>query len=216
MVTAPTDVDPVSQERVNGLVGETLPQGCWNDDEYLWLTDRCRRLVEFTDGYFEMPPTPTRGHQRILAFLYSALHGFIVAKGGEALFAPLRLRIRRGKFREPDLLALGDAQDSRNADRYWTGADLVMEVVSASDPDRDLVAKRRDYAEAAIPEYWIVDPRTKTITILKLEAGEYAEHCASGCGERAASLVFPTFAVDVADVFAAAGPSTNEPKGDQP
>ena len=207
---------PVSQERVNGLVGETLPQGCWRDDDYLWLTDRCRRLVEFTDGYLEVPPFPTCGHQRILAFLYSALHGFLVSKGGEALFAPLRLRIRRGKFREPDLLALVDAQDSRNADRYWTGADLVMEVVSASDPDRDLAAKRRDYAEAAIPEYWIVDPRTSIITVLKLEAGEYAEHCASGCGERATSLVFPTFAVDVDHVFAAAGPRIKEPKGDQP
>ena len=85
MVTAPTDVDPVSQEGVNGLAGETLPQGCWNDDDYLWLTDRCRRLVEFTDGYLEMPSFPTRGHQRILAFLHSVLHGFLVAKGGEAL-----------------------------------------------------------------------------------------------------------------------------------
>ena len=111
---------------------------------------------------------------------------------------------------------MGDANDARNADRYWTGADLVMEVVSASDPDRDLVAKRRDYAEAASPEYWIVDPRTKTITVLKLEAGEYVEHCASGCGERAASLVLPTFAAEVDHVFAAAGASINEPKGDQP
>ena len=39
-----------------------------------------------------------------------------------------------------------------------------VEVVS---PDEDLVHKRRDYAEAAVPEYWIVDPGTEAITVLK-------------------------------------------------
>ena len=47
----------------------------------------------------------------------------------------------------------------RNQDRFWLGADVVVEVVSPDDLGRDLVVKRADYAEAAIPEYWIVDPR---------------------------------------------------------
>lgn len=41
------------------------------------------------------------------------------------LVAPLRLRVREGKFREPDLLVLLDARDPRRSNRYWTGADLV-------------------------------------------------------------------------------------------
>ena len=60
--------EAVSQARVNGLVEEVLPQGCWSDDDYLWLTDHTRRLVEFTDGYLEILPMPSRGRQRILAF----------------------------------------------------------------------------------------------------------------------------------------------------
>ena len=45
--------------------------------------------------------------------------------------------------------------------KYPSGADLVMEVVSGGREDRkrDLVTKRRDYARANIPEYWIVDPQ---------------------------------------------------------
>ena len=39
----------------------------------------------------------------------------------------------------------------------------------------DLVDKRRDYAEAGIPEYWIVDPRGETITVLGLRRGAYLE-----------------------------------------
>ena len=39
----------------------------------------------------------------------------------------------------------------RNQDRFWLGADVVVGVVSPDDPGRDLVVKRADYAEAAIP-----------------------------------------------------------------
>ncbi len=194
----------VSQARVNGLVEEVLPQGRWTDDDYLWLTDHTRRLVEFTDGYLELLPMPTRGHQRILAFLYSAFQAFLQPAGGEALFAPLRLRVRSGKFREPDLLLVRDAHDARSGDRFWTGADAVVEVVSPDHPERDLVDKRNDYAEAAIPEYWIVDPRADTITVLELGEGGYVEHGVYGRGERASSPTFPGFAVDVGGVFDAA------------
>lgn len=77
------------------------------------------------------------------------------------LFAALRLRVRPGKYREPDLLVLRNANDPRGEDRFWLGAELVLEVVSPDKPDRDLVTKRADYAEGAIPEYWIVDPRSE-------------------------------------------------------
>ena len=63
----------------------------------------------------------------------------------------LRLRDRPGKFREPDLLLLRDRTDRRCQDRFWEGADLVVEVVSPDNPDRALVEKRADYAEGRHP-----------------------------------------------------------------
>ena len=203
MAAAPAGA--VSQEQVNGLLGEVLPQGSWRDDDYLWLTDRSRHLVEFTDGYLELLPMPSRGHQRILAFLFMAFRQFLAPLGGEALFAPLRLRIRDGKFREPDLLAVRRVQDARSGSRFWIGADVVVEVVSPDGAERDRVQKRDDYAEAAIPEYWIVDPQTETVSVLELEAGGYVEHGAYGRGDRAASSALAGFSVDVALVFDAAG-----------
>jgi len=195
----------ISQTQVNGLVSEVLPQGCWQDDDYLWLTDRSPRLVEFTDGYLELLPMPSRGHQRVLAFLFMAFRQFLAPAGGEALFAPLRLRVREGKFREPGLLAVRDAQDPRSGNRFWTGADVVAEVVSPDGEERDLIDKRSDYAEAAIPEYWIVDRQTETIAVLKLEADGYVEHRAYGRGDEATSSTLAGFNVDVAQVFDAAG-----------
>ena len=197
--------EPVSRAQVNDLVEEVLPQGCLSDDDYLSLTDHTRRLVEFTDGNLEILPAPSRGHQRILAFLYSTFHAFLAPSGGEVLFAPLRLRIREGKFREPDLLLVRDARDARSGERFWTGADVVVEVVRPDNPERDLVLKRNDYAEAGISEYWIVDPGTETVTVLKLEGAGYIEHGVFGRRARADSTALPGFGVDVGAVFDAAG-----------
>ena len=148
-----------SPEALHALLREILPpQGAWSDEEYLWLTDKCKRLIEFTDGHVQELPMPTFAHQAILALLYRLVYAHLAPRGGIVLFAALRLRIREGKFREPDLLLLRDRSDARCGNRYWLGADLVAEVVSPDDPDRDLVVKRADYAEAGIPEYWIVDP----------------------------------------------------------
>ena len=104
-------------------------------------------------------------------------------------------------FREPDVLVLRDRSDPRYQDRYWLGADLVAEVVSPDDPDRDLVEKRADYAEAGIPEYWIVDPRDETIAVFTLEGEAYVEHGAYQRGSKATSPLLDGFAADVSAVF---------------
>jgi len=110
--------------------------------------------------------------------------------------APLRLRLWPGKIREPDLLFLASATDPRRQNQLWTGADLVIEVVSPDDPARDLMTKRREYSQASIPEYWIVDPRTETILILHLDGASYREQSYRR-GEQAASVSFPALVVDI-------------------
>jgi Uma2 family endonuclease len=41
--------------------------------------------------------------------------------------------------------------------------------------DRDFIAKRSQYQDCGIPEYWIIDPETKTILILELTDKTYTE-----------------------------------------
>ena len=196
----------LTQEELTRLVQEVVPpQGQWSQDDYLWLTSCTSRCIEFTDGRIEVLPMPTDEHQSMLAHLYEVLSGFLRGQGGKVLFAPLRLRIREGKFREPDLVAVRDAGDTRRQSRFWLGADLVVEIVSPDHPARDLIDKRRDYAEARIPEYWIVDPRTRTLTVLALDGSAYAVRGVHRRGARARSVSFDGLSVDVDAVFDAAG-----------
>ena len=190
------------QAELDRLLADLLPrQGQWDAEGYLWLTDHTNRLVEFTDGRIEVLPMPTDQHQHILKYLFLAFHAFVQPRGGDVCFAPLRLQVRPQVYREPDLLLLRDAGDPRRQNRYWRGADLVLEIVSPDEPSRDLVVKRSDYAAARIPEYWIVDPRVTTITVLRLEGDAYVELCVFGRGGRATSALLPGFAVDVSAVF---------------
>ena len=196
----------ISQKALHALLCDVLPsQGSWSDDAYLWLTDHSNRLIEFTDGCIEELPIPTFTHQTVLAFLYDLFRAYVKPRGGVVIFAALRLRVRPGKFREPDLLLLRDRTDRRCQDRYWQGADLVVEVVSPDNPDRDLVEKRADYAEAGIPEYWIADPRDETIRVLSLRGAAYVERSLCRRGATATSALLDGFAAEVSAVFDAPG-----------
>jgi len=179
-------------------------QGLWPVEMYLKLTEQTNQLIEFTDGEVEILSMPTRRHQRMLAWLYELFIAYMRPLGGEVLFSAFRLQIRPGKFREPDLLLLRDANDPRNQDAFWLGADLVVEIVSPDDPERDTVTKRADYAEAGIPEYWIVNPLDATITVLALDGAAYAEHGVFARGVFATSRLLDGFQVSVDEVFDAA------------
>jgi Uma2 family endonuclease len=172
-------------------------QGLWTEEQYLKLTDQTNHMIEFTDGEIEVLPMPTDNHQVISRFLLFALFAFVQQLGGTVLYAPLRVQIRPGKYREPDILLMRDARDPRRQNRYWLGADLVVEIVSPDNPERDTVTKRADYAAAGIPEYWIVNPEEETVTVLTLAGDSYADHGSFGRGTQATSVLLPGFVVDV-------------------
>jgi Uma2 family endonuclease len=178
-----------------------LLQGLWTEEQYLKLSGQTNRLIEFTDGVLEVLPVPTETHQILLALLYELLKNRVRPEGGVVHFAGLRVRIRPGKFREPDVLLLLAADDPRRQNAFWLGADLVVEIVSPDNPERDTVDKRLDYAEAGIPEYWIVNPPDETITVLTLRGDSYATHGIFRRGEHATSPLLPGFRVSVDAVF---------------
>ena len=170
-------------------------QGTWSVEEYLALDTNY--LVEFSDGYVEVLPMPTDKHQAIVATLFLAFAAFAKKTAGTVRFAPLRVQLWPGKFREPDLVFMLAEHAGRRHNKYWEGADLVVEVVSGSEDDRqcDLVTKRREYAQAGIPEYWIVDPGRELITVLQLTGDAYVEHGRFGRGAVASSASLTDFEV---------------------
>lgn len=195
--------NPTRGEPAWGLAILYPEQGGWTEEEYLALDTNV--LIEFADGCLEFPPMPTQFHQWVAGYLYRLLFSAVADAGlGKVWHAPYRVRIF-DRFREPDVVCVLSRNLSKVGEQNTETADLVVEVVSEDDPDRDWVTKRSEYAEAGIPEYWIADPRDKTLTIFTLdpgatayrEAGRYRE------GEAARSLLLDGLTVDVAAAFAA-------------
>jgi Uma2 family endonuclease len=183
------------------------PQGDWSVNEYLELTERTNQLVEYTAGRIEVLTMPTYQHQLIVLFLINALQAAAGnGKKGVALMAPLPTTLSSDKIREPDIVFKLRKNLPSPDELYFQGADLVMEVVSPDKKSRqrDYEWKKADYAEASIPEYWIVDPQEKKITVLTLDGKVYQQHGVFGEGETATSKLLEGFAVKVADVFQAA------------
>jgi Uma2 family endonuclease len=176
-------------------------QGTWSEEEYLALNSN--HLVEFSHGYVEVLPMPTTSHQLIVLALYQVLKTFVSPQDlGTVLVAPLRVQLWPGKFREPDVVFMLAQHAARIGEPFWEGADLVMEVVSSDDRRRDLETKRREYAQAGIPEYWIVDPQPARITVLRLDGATYVVHGEFPTDTQATSHLLPGFAVDVTAALA--------------
>jgi len=195
------DTQPLELKLVRAADGQEvdlLPlQGLWTVEQYLKLTDQTNQLIEFTDGVIEVLPMPTDKHQAISRLLFLALLTFVQHLGGTVFYAPLRVQVRPGKFREPDLLLLLDANDARRQNAFWFGADLVMEIVSPDRPEHDTEEKPADYSEARIPEYWIVNPIEETISVLHLTGDAYIAHGIFRRGELATSVLLEGFTVNV-------------------
>jgi Uma2 family endonuclease len=179
-------------------------QGEWTEAEYLALTSE-NWMIEFSDGCLEFLAMPTLFHQNIVLFIYTALSAFVASrKLGKVSVSPVPVRLGSGKFREPDVMFF-KAGRVKDVHKPPDGVDLAVEVVSP-DPEsrkRDLEEKPADYAEAKVPEYWIVDPKLARITVLRLNGEAYAVHGTFGTGAKATSVLLPGFELEAEAVFAA-------------
>lgn len=184
-------------------------QGEWTFEDYLAMEWDGR--VEFVDGRLEFQSMTTFEHEDLVQFLFDQLRTYISRRQlGKVYTAPLTVQLNSQLGRQPDVIFLRPERIvSRSAPAQ--GADLVMEVVSRDRRDRyrDYEIKRREYAAADIPEYWIVDPEQGVITVLTLPLnGErsYQVHGEFRSGDVAASRLLEGFVVDVKACFAAGNP----------
>lgn len=137
-------------------------------DSYLHLPEDLSRQVEVEDGRIIHCESPSPSHQRIARNLVNVLldatekhdrdNGTCHEANSEldVLFS----EVPRFNYRRPDAIVYRCIPRDRRG--QWrdkpTAADVevVIEIVSASTVTEDLITKRKLYAHAAIPHYWIV------------------------------------------------------------
>ena len=123
---------------------------------------------EVLDGVLYMTTAPSAFHQWIgMQILFFLKEQLVETVGGVLFMAPIGLIMPGCDPAQPDLLYLRPEDRDAVRDRRIHGVPaLIVEILSPSNPETDLVIKRALYAGAGVPEYWIVRPATRDLLVL--------------------------------------------------
>jgi Uma2 family endonuclease len=150
-------------------------------EEYLAYDDGTDNLYELFNGELIVVPPESGKNVQIANYL---LMMFLPIVGHQRVRGHgLELEVRgEPRNRYPDLTIIREEHIQqlalRNTIRQaMAPPDLVIEIVSPGEiqRERDDVAKRSQYLDLGIPEYWIVDPVEAFVTVMTLKHGQYQE-----------------------------------------
>ncbi len=160
-------------------------------------------LAELIDGeIFVMEPSPRYGHQEVSANLFVAIRTYAAAKGvGKAIAAPMDVHLPSGDVVEPDLVFVSTERIGIIKDWIRGVPDLLVEIISPEGAARDRIVKRDLYARNGVPEYWIVEPRTRTIEVYRLAGGAYPAPAVFEPGDAVSTPLLPGLALPVSALF---------------
>lgn len=130
---------------------------------------------ELLGGRILMTPLAGFGHSALAARIVYALSRYAHATGsGLVLESSAGFKLPSGDTLEPDVTFLSAARLAAGpkpapASFLEIVPDLVVEVLSRSTARRDRVEKKKVYAHCGVDEYWLVDPRRRTVEIFTRE-----------------------------------------------
>ncbi len=104
---------------------------------------------------------------------------------------------------EPQWDAIGERPGSATIFRKETAPIMVIEILSPSTKSADLGDKRDEYAARKILEYWLIDPKKQSISVLRLDRKTYIEVGVFSGDTLIVSPTFPTLNLTTEQVLRA-------------
>lgn len=172
-------------------------------EDYKNLPESETKRYELIEGELIMVPSPTFAHQDISANLAFALAKFVREhKLGKVLNAPLDVVLDDENVVQPDIIFISQTRSHIIHKEAIKGApDLVIEILSPSTGERDRTVKKKLYARAGVMEYWLVDPESKTIEVLKLGEAGFERVALYKEDEILTSLVLSGLHITLSEIF---------------
>ena len=170
-------------------------------EDYASLPDDERR--ELIDGELLPMPSPKEIHQRLLLLLGARWLWFVLERGLGAVYtAPFDVILSATNVVQPDLIFVSSARAHIITEDNIRGApDLLVEILSPSTAGYDRTTKRELYARYGVPEYWLIDPYAKIVTVLTLGVDGYDTYAVFGEGDILTSPTLAGFALNLSELF---------------
>lgn len=161
--------------------------------------DETYKKAELVEGVLLLNPPPVSDHQIVAAELYGQLNASIRRCGWIAV-PDVEVVLDAGDpplVRNPDLSVVALAVARTHPKRYLAQhVRLAVEISSPGSRRNDRVAKMSEYAEAGIPDYWIVELGDE----VHLDTFELTGDVYQPRHRAAAGVVTATLGLDGADV----------------
>ena len=176
----------------------------WTYADYARLPADGRRY-EIHEGVLCMPPSPATLHQLVVVRLGFAMHRIVSDLSlGIVFVAPYDVVLSDVSIVQPDVVFVSAANKGIVTEENIGGApDLVVEVLSPGTKRIDRGYKRSLYERSGGPEYWIVDPAAREVTLYSQAPGDRRYPRPRTCrdGDTIHSIVAPELAISLTEVW---------------
>jgi len=161
------------------------------------------KRYELIHGEVHLTPAPNAKHQYVVHNLDVSLSLYLQKnKLGEVWEAPPDVRLGEDTALQPDLIFISNARAAIIQENWIAGApDLVVEVLSPSTAAYDRATKLPIYAEAGVPEVWLIDSQAKTVEVVNLQGKKYFVEATHAGDQVLASNLFPGWQLSLTDLF---------------
>jgi Uma2 family endonuclease len=145
-------------------------------EEFAALPEDNSTRVELQEGLRVASPRPAFGHMAVLTALVTRLHPQLPDDLIVVSEIDVDLELPTPFVRIPDLVVVHSRAAGKPGIVKASDVLLAVEVISPNSIRTDSVIKPMEYAEAGIPNLWLIDPnRPVTATVFSLVDGQYEE-----------------------------------------
>ena len=155
-----------------------------------------------------MSPAPGFNHGSIVVMLTKIFMDYFIEKNLNATVLGDNFDVYLSKeyHCKPDISVICDLSRLRNGKRLYDAPDLVVEVLSQATWQNDLGEKKDQYEKAGVREYWIIDPKAKTVNVYHLVEGKFSDSGeynldGSGAGDKIKVSIFEDLTVELKMIF---------------
>ncbi len=152
---------------------------------------------ELHEGIIRVSPSPGLRHENVVSFIHGELFGFLKGRSlGRVFTSEYDVQLTPKRRYKPDVKFVSTANRDIIRDKRIHGApDLVVEVVSPNNPDRDWRIKFDAYEKAGVREYWIIVAYTLAAAFYVHDGKRFVKQSVKGT--RFASKVVTGFRLDL-------------------
>lgn len=173
-------------------------------EDFLKLTEESKNRYEYIDGVVYLLASPSYDHQNIIMEISNVFYNWFKGKKCRPLTAPFDVTLTKDDTKnvvQPDIIVICDTENINERRRYTGTPAMVVEVLSESTRQKDMLKKLDLYFHSGIQEYWIVNPFTNEVYAYWFEEQDIREYRVFKETEIARSMIFAGLEISIKQIF---------------